>query len=71
MLGVTARTKERAKPALPDLLPWAVMPDPDIVCNKDGALMSCLSFRGVDLDSSTLEQVQANAARVNNMVVSL
>ena len=64
----TAFIGERAKPALPDLLPWAVMPDPDIVCNKDGALMSCLSFRGVDLDSSTLEQVQANAARVNNIL---
>jgi type IV secretion system protein TrbE len=67
MRAVKERTK-RVKPEMPDLLPWAFMPTPEIVCNKDGALMSCIGFRGVDLDSATLTQLQANAARINNIL---
>ena len=63
----TAQRKKTA-PEYPDLLPWAQMPAWEVMLNKDGALMSTLQYRGVDLDSATPEQVRNNAARVNNVL---
>jgi type IV secretion system protein VirB4 len=51
---------------LADYLPWAGLIAPGIVLNKDGAFQRTLSFRGPDLDSSTLAELDGASRRVNN-----
>lgn len=53
---------------LADLLPWAYLESPSIVRNKDGSLLATFAYRGADLDSSTREQLTANAAQINNVL---
>ncbi|MGD9965221.1 MAG: conjugal transfer protein TrbE [Hyphomonadaceae bacterium] len=52
--------------ALADYLPWAALIGPGIVLNKDGAFQRTLSFRGPDLDSSTLAELDGASRRINN-----
>ena len=51
---------------LADYLPWAALVAPGIVLNKDGAFQRTLAFRGPDLDSSTLAELDGASRRVNN-----
>ena len=60
-------TEFQSKPSvLADLLPWAFLLEPGLVLNKDGAFQKTIGFRGPDLASSSLEQLVAARARVNN-----
>ncbi|QGZ94954.1 conjugal transfer protein TrbE [Terricaulis silvestris] len=52
--------------ALADYLPWAALIAPGIVLNKDGAFQRTLAFRGPDLDSSTLAELDGASRRINN-----
>ncbi len=53
---------------LADYLPWAGFVAPGIVLNKDGAFQRTLQFRGPDLDSSTLAELDGASRRVNNAI---
>ena len=52
---------------LASFLPWAYMPAPGIVLNKDGSFMRVFEFRGVDVESSTEAYLLAYSARLNNV----
>lgn len=47
-------------------LPWAYPLEESIIINKNGSLQSTFSFRGDDLDSSTVEELISNVQRLNN-----
>ena len=51
---------------LADYLPWAALIAPGIVLNKDGSFQRTMAFRGPDLDSSTLAELDGASRRVNN-----
>src|SRR5262250_420048 len=58
----------RREPArLSDVLLWAGLIAPGVVCNKDGALQHTLRFRGPDLESATPGELVAVAERLNNV----
>lgn len=48
--------RSKAK-GLSDLLPYAALIDPGIILNKDGFLMAAWEFRGLDIASSTIEDL--------------
>ena len=47
-------------------LPWAGLVADGVVVNKDGAFQRTLTFRGPDLDSSTLSELMGASARLDN-----
>ncbi|HVK82029.1 MAG TPA: conjugal transfer protein TrbE, partial [Verrucomicrobiae bacterium] len=51
---------------LADYLPWAALIAPGIVLNKDGSFQRSLAFRGPDLDSATLAELDGASRRLNN-----
>ncbi|GAM97345.1 conjugative transfer protein TrbE [alpha proteobacterium U9-1i] len=51
---------------LADWLPWAGLVADGVVVNKDGAFQRTLTFRGPDLDSSTLSELMGASARLDN-----
>lgn len=51
---------------LADWLPWAGLVADGVVINKDGAFQRTLTFRGPDLDSSTLSELMGASARLDN-----
>ena len=59
----------REKPRLlADYLPWACMPAPGVVLNKDGSFQKTFRYRGPDLESATEAELVAAMARVNNVL---
>jgi len=57
----------RSKEArLADWLPWAGLVADGVIVNKDGAFQRTLTFRGPDLDSSTLSELMGASARLDN-----
>jgi type IV secretion/conjugal transfer VirB4 family ATPase len=52
---------------LADLVLWAGLIAPGVVCNKDGAFQQTLRFRGPDLESATPGELVAVAHRLNNV----
>ena len=53
---------------LADYLPWACLPAPGVVLNKDGSFQKTFRYRGPDLESSTEDQLVSVTARVNNVL---
>ncbi len=53
---------------LADYLPWACLPAPGVVLNKDGSFQTTFRYRGPDLESSTEGELVAVMARVNNVL---
>ena len=51
---------------LADWLPWAGLVADGVVINKDGAFQRTLTFRGPDLDSSTLSELMGASVRLDN-----
>ncbi|MCR6645807.1 MAG: hypothetical protein NVV62_15455 [Terricaulis sp.] len=51
---------------LADWLPWAGLVADGVVINKDGAFQRTLTFRGPDLDLSTLSELMGASARLDN-----
>ena len=51
---------------LSDWLPWAGLVADGVVVNKDGAFQRTLTFRGPDLDSSTLSELMGASVRLDN-----
>ncbi|MDX2277302.1 MAG: conjugal transfer protein TrbE [Hyphomonadaceae bacterium] len=64
MMDLRAYRSREAR--LADWLPWAGLIAPGIVVNKDGAFQRTLSFRGPDLDSSTLSELVGASRRLDN-----
>lgn len=62
------REHRKAPDRLSDLLPWAALVSPEVVLNKDGSFQGTIKYRGPDLDSSTEEELMANAASINNIL---
>lgn len=61
----------RAREArLADWLPWAGLIAPGIVLNKNGAFQRTLTFRGPDLDSSTLAELVGASHRLDNGAIN-
>jgi len=59
----------RQKPKLlADYLPWACIPAPGVVLNKDGSFQKTFRYRGPDLESATEAELVAAMARVNNVL---
>ena len=48
-------------------LPWGYMVEPGILINKNGSIQATFSFRGFDLDSSTIEELTSSAKKINNI----
>ena len=53
---------------LADFLPWACLPAPGVVLNKDGAFQKTYGYRGPDLESATEAELVGAMARVNNVL---
>ncbi len=53
---------------LADYLPWACLPAPGVVLNKDGSFQKTFRYRGPDLESATQAELIATHARVNNVL---
>ena len=53
---------------LSDFLPWACIPAPGVVLNKDGSFQKTFQYRGPDLESATEAELVAAMARVNNVL---
>ena len=59
----------REKPRLlADYLPWACLPAPGVVLNKDGSFQKTFRYRGPDLESATEAELVAATARINNVL---
>lgn len=64
MMNLRAYRQNEAR--LADWLPWAGLVADGVVVNKDGAFQRTLTFRGPDLDSSTLSELMGASARLDN-----
>ncbi|KCZ48494.1 conjugal transfer protein TrbE [Hyphomonas sp. CY54-11-8] len=53
---------------LADYLPWACLPAPGVILNKDGSFQKTYRYRGPDLESATQAELVAVMARVNNVL---
>jgi len=51
---------------LSDHLPWALLLERGLVLNKDGSFQATIRFRGPDVESSTVHELMAHRARINN-----
>jgi type IV secretion system protein VirB4 len=50
----------------PDLLVYAAVIDDGVILNKDGSMMAAWSYRGNDLDSASMLELDALSQRVNS-----
>lgn len=57
-------------PKLSEYIPWLRIDESGIVYNKDDSMQITFSFRGPDMDSSTMEELQAYHAAINNIIRS-
>ena len=53
---------------LADYLPWACLPAPGVVLNKDGSFQKTYRYRGPDLESAIQAELVSAMARVNNVL---
>jgi type IV secretion system protein VirB4 len=60
------RPYRQTEARLADWLPWAGLVADGVIVNKDGAFQRTLTFRGPDLDSSTLSELMGASARLDN-----
>jgi len=69
MMDLRAYRQNEAR--LADWLPWAGLVAEGVVVNKDGAFQRTLTFRGPDLDSSTLSELMGASSRLDNALKRL
>ena len=62
------RVKEKY---LSDYLPWAFLQRSNVVVQKGGFFQKTLAFRGPDLESSSAQELQSSASRLNNALKRL
>ena len=55
---------------MPDLLNYGALVDNGITANKDGSLMAGLTFRGVDISSSTAQERNQLTSRISDLLCS-
>ncbi len=55
-------------PKLSEFVPWLRIDESSIVYNKDDSMQLTFKFRGPDMDSSTIEELQAYHASINNII---
>ena len=49
-------------------IPWIAMIDEGVIINKNGTFQKTLKFRGYDLDSATIYELQNSNGRLNNIL---
>ncbi len=49
-------------------IPWIAMIDEGVILNKNGTFQKTLKFRGYDLDSATIYELQNSNGRLNNIL---
>lgn len=59
------------KNKLSTYVPWIAMIDDGIILNKNGTFQKTLRFRGYDLDSATIYELQNSNGRLNNVLTRL
>ena len=59
------------KNKLSTYVPWIAMIDEGIILNKNGTFQKTLRFRGYDLDSATIFELQNSNGRLNNVLTRL
>ncbi len=57
-------------PKLSEYISWLRIDESGIVYNKDDSMQLTFKFRGPDLDSSTIEELQSYHAAINNIIKS-
>lgn len=62
---------KRKEPGVNDLLNWAALVDSGVVQCKDGSLLAGWWYRGPDLASSTADERNALAVRINDALIRL
>ena len=62
---------QNEKNKLSTYVPWIFMIDEGIVLNKNGTFQKTLKFRGYDLDSATIYELQNSNGRLNNVLTRL
>lgn len=60
------RPYRQTEARLADWIPWAGLVADGVLVNKDGAFQRTLTFRGPDLDSSTLSELMGASGRLDN-----
>ena len=55
-------------PKLSEYISWLRIDESGIVYNKDDSMQLTFKFRGPDLDSSTVEELQSYHAAINNII---
>ena len=55
-------------PKLSEYISWLRIDESGIVYNKDDSMQLTFKFRGPDLDSSTIEELQSYHAAINNII---
>ena len=56
------------KNKLSTYIPWIAMIDEGVILNKNGTFQKTLKFRGYDLDSATIYELQNSNGRLNNIL---
>ena len=56
------------KKKLSTYIPWIAMIDEGVILNKNGTFQKTLKFRGYDLDSATIYELQNSNGRLNNIL---
>ena len=59
------------KNKLSTYIPWIAMIDEGVILNKNGTFQKTLKFRGYDLDSATIYELQNSNGRLNNVLTRL
>ena len=59
------------KKKLSTYIPWIAMIDEGVILNKNGTFQKTLKFRGYDLDSATIYELQNSNGRLNNVLTRL
>ena len=60
----------KSDPKLSEYISWLRIDESGIVYNKDDSMQLTFKFRGPDLDSSTIEELQSYHAAINNIIKS-
>ena len=68
--GLARLREHRTEPAgLADLLNWGFMVDEGVILQKDGSLLAGYRYRGPDLNASTLQELDALSAHLNDALL--
>lgn len=67
-IGAVAREQHEGRPNA-ELAPWLFPVRANLIANKDGGVLACQEFEGVDTDGASKEMLKGLAASVNKLMV--